>query len=292
MVGMIRVKSLEIHVSYHCNLSCRGCSHMTPLEKEKYIDEFDIYNTLKILSKYLHCEVIRLLGGEPALNRNLASIAKNIKEINIADKVAIATNGIFIDKIQEDVLKNVDMFEISLYHYSERLTNKIIDWAKNAKEKYNIKTYIYKYKYFRESVSFLENKDTNLIKKIYDTCIVAHDWQCFNVFEGYFFKCPQAMAISRNIENNFMDINGVKIMDDPNLEERLYEYINDNKPLKACSYCLGTVGKFIELAQIPRDKYKELASNEIRELVDYEFLEKNLHKSTGDMLTVEKVIEI
>ena len=38
---MITVKSLEIHVSYHCNLSCKGCSHMTPLEKEKYIDEFD-----------------------------------------------------------------------------------------------------------------------------------------------------------------------------------------------------------------------------------------------------------
>lgn len=289
---MITVKSLEIHVSYHCNLSCKGCSHMTPLEKEKFIDESDIYDTLKILSKYLHCEVIRLIGGEPTLNRNLSSIAKNIKEINIADKIAIATNGIFIDKIQEDVLKNVDIFEISNYHYSEHLTNKIINWAKDVKEKYNIKTYIYMYKYFRESISYLKNKDTDLIKKIYDTCIVSHDWQCFNVFEGYFFKCPQAMAISRNIENNFMDINGIKIEDNSNLEEKLYEYINDDKPLKACSYCLGTVGKYIELAQIPRDKYKDLASNEIRELVDYEFLDKNLDKSTGDMLTVEKVIEI
>lgn len=289
---MITVKSLEIHVSYHCNLSCKGCSHMTPLEKEKYIDEFDIYDTLKILSKYLHCEVIRLIGGEPTLNHNLSSIAKNIKKINIADKIAIATNGIFIDKIQEDVLKNVDIFEISNYHYSEHLTNKIINWAKNVKEKYNIKTYIYMYKYFRESISYLKNEDTDLIKKIYDTCIVSHDWQCFNVFEGYFFKCPQAIAISRNIENNYMDTNGIKIEDDSNLEDRLYEYINDDKPLKACSYCLGTVGKFIELTQISRDKYKDLASGEIKELVDYEFLEKNLEKSTGDMFTVEKVIEI
>lgn len=86
---MIAVKSLEIHVSYHCNLSCKGCSHMTPLEKEKFIDENDIYDKLKILSKCLHCEVIRLIGGEPTLNKNLADIAKNIKKINIADKIAM-----------------------------------------------------------------------------------------------------------------------------------------------------------------------------------------------------------
>lgn len=289
---MIAVKSLEIHVSYHCNLSCKGCSHMTPLEKEKFIDENDIYDKLKILSKCLHCEVIRLIGGEPTLNKNLADIAKNIKKINIADKIAIATNGIFIDRLNDKVLKNIDVFEISNYHYSDYLTNKIINWAKLAKEKYNIKTYIYMYKNFRESISFKENNNKDLVKKIYDTCIVSHDWQCFNVFEGYFFKCPQAMAISRNIENNSMNINGIKIEDSDDLEKELINYINSTEPLKACSHCLGTVGKYIELKQIPKNKYKDLSNNSIDEMIDYDFLEKNLEKSTGDMFTVENVIEI
>ena len=289
---MLTVKSLEIHVSYHCNLSCKGCSHMTPLEKEKFIDEDDIYDNLKILSKRLHCEVIRLIGGEPTLNKNLAEIAKNIKKIKIADKIAIATNGIFIDRLDNEVLKNVDVFEISNYHYSEHLTNKIINWAKDAKEKYNIKTYIYMYKNFRESISYQKNNNRDLVKKIYNTCIVSHDWQCFNVFEGYFFKCPQAMAISRNIRNNPMDINGIKIEDSGNLEIELLKYINSDEPLKACSNCLGSVGKYIELAQIPRNKYQELSNNSISEMVDYDFLEKNLNKNTGDMFTVENVIEI
>lgn len=289
---MIAVKSLEIHVSYHCNLSCKGCSHMTPLEKEKFIDEKDIYDTLKILSMYLHCDVIRLIGGEPTLNKNLADIAKNIKKINIADKIAIATNGIFIDRLNEEVLENIDVFEISNYHYSDNLTNKIINWAKKAKEKYNIKTYIYMYKNFRESISFQENNSTDLVKNIYDTCIVSHDWQCFNVFEGYFFKCPQAMAISRNIKNNPMNINGIKIENSNNLDMELLNYINSTEPLKACTHCLGTVGKYIELDQIPKNKYKELSNNSIEEMVDYDFLEKNLDESTGDMLTVENVIEI
>src|SRR5574344_936699 len=289
---MIAVKSLEIHVSYHCNLSCKGCSHMTPLQKEKFIDEKDIYDTLKILSMYLHCDVIILIGGEPTLNKNLADIAKNIKKINIADKIAIATNGIFIDRLNEEMLENIDVFEISNYHYSDNLTNKIINWAKKAKEKYNIKTYIYMYKNFRESISFQENNSTDLVKNIYDTCIVSHDWQCFNVFEGYFFKCPQAMAISRNIKNNPMNINGIKIENSNNLEMELLNYINSTEPLKACTHCLGTVGKYIELDQIPKNKYEELSNNSIEEMVDYDFLEKNLDESTGDMLTVENVIEI
>lgn len=289
---MIKIESLEIHVSYHCNLSCKGCSHMTPLEKEKFIDELKTYETLKVLSKYVHCNVIRLIGGEPTLNNNLANIAKNIKKINIADKVAIATNGIFIDKIKDNILENIDVMEISNYHYSDYFTNKIINWAKEAKEKYNIKSYIYMYKYFRESISYKENKNKDLIQKIYDTCIVSHDWQCFNVFEGYLFKCPQAMAISRNINDNYMNINGIKIEDNDNLENALNEYINNKLPLKACSHCLGTVGKYIELSQIPRDKFKDSSNGEIESLVDYEFLEKNLKEHVGDMLTVERVIEI
>ena len=56
------------------------------------------------------------------------------------------------------------------------------------------------------------------------------------MFLKAFFKYPQSMAISRNIENNYMNINGIKIEDNFNLEDRLYEYIKDNNPLTTCSY--------------------------------------------------------
>lgn len=289
---MIKVESLEIHVSYHCNLSCKGCSHMTPLESKQFINEREIFKTLRTLSKYVHCNIIRLIGGEPILNNNLASIAKEIKDINIADNIAIATNGIFIDKIKDCILENVDMIEISNYNYSDCLTNKIVNWANKAKEKYNIKTYIYMYKYFRESVSYKENKNFELVKKIYKTCIISQKWQCFNVFEGYFFKCPQAMAISKNIRGNNFNINGIKIENNPNLEKKLNKYIISDEPLKACNYCLGTVGKCVKLKQIPREKYIEYASGNIEHLVDYNFLNKCLKENIADMYTVDSVIEI
>lgn len=44
---MITVESLEIHVSNHCNLSCRGCSHILPLEKTKFLNEENSVKKIK-----------------------------------------------------------------------------------------------------------------------------------------------------------------------------------------------------------------------------------------------------
>ena len=104
---MITVESLEIHVSNHCNLSCRGCSNISPLEKKEFLNEENMYLVLKKLSSVLHCKVIRLLGGEPTLNSNLENIVSKIKEIGISDEISIPTNGILISKLSENILNNI-----------------------------------------------------------------------------------------------------------------------------------------------------------------------------------------
>ena len=105
----IEVESLEIHVSNHCNRSCKGCSHLSPLESVFFIDLDEISKTLKILSKYLHCDVIRLLGGEPTLNDSLLEIVEKVKKIGISNKISIPTNGTILNKISEDIINNIDI---------------------------------------------------------------------------------------------------------------------------------------------------------------------------------------
>ncbi|UKI26776.1 MAG: hypothetical protein L6V91_08560 [Bacilli bacterium] len=65
---MITVESLEIHVSNHCNLSCRGCSHISPLEKkriflneEKYVFGFKKIKFCFYIVRLLDC----LEGSQP-----------------------------------------------------------------------------------------------------------------------------------------------------------------------------------------------------------------------------------
>lgn len=288
---MIKVESLEIHVSNHCNLSCKGCSHISPLEKKKFIDQEEMIETLKILRKVLHCDTIRLLGGEPTLNPNLEAIVNEISKLHIADHISIATNGVFLDRINDSILRKIDIVEISNYNYSDNITSKMVEWATRAKNKYNVKTYIYMYKYFREPISYIRNDNEIMVNNIYKTCIVSQKWQCFNVYERYFFKCPQAMAISKNIDNCDFEKNGIKIVDDKNLENTLLSYIDSLIPLQACKYCLGTVGKRFEIRQSSKEEYIKETTKTCDELLDKEFLEECLTHDVGNMMTVEKVLE-
>lgn len=286
---MIIVESLEIHVSNHCNLSCRGCSHISPLEKKEFLNEETMYMVLKKLSSVLHCKVIRLLGGEPTLNNNLENIVRKIKEIGISDEISIPTNGILITKLSENILNNIDIVEISNYNYSERFSKTLVEWAEKNKDK--VTTYIYLYDYFREPFSYKENNNKQLVDDIYKTCIISQKWQCFNVYGEYFYKCPQSLAICKNIQKCNFDKNGVKILENSNLEKELSEYINSKEPLQACNYCLGTVGKKFSIMQISKEQYKKEAEKTIDEMLDKDFLEQSLKEEVGDMFTVGKVLK-
>lgn len=289
---MITVESLELHVSNHCNLSCRGCSHLTPLESPCFINLDETIKSLNLLKKHLHCKVIRLLGGEPTLNPLLSQVVKEVKSTHIADKISLPTNGLLLHKITDDILKNIDMIEISNYNYAPKKQESIINWAKEIKEKYNIKIIIYMYKYFREPYSTQKNNDLKLTQKIYDTCIVANKWQCFNIYENYIFKCPEAMALSKNLKDESFDKNGLKIQDSIDFEAQLNKYLFDKNHLSACQYCLGTTGNLFPIEQVHKEKYKELASRPIYDLLDQSFLTECLNNDVGDMRTVIETIEI
>ena len=39
--GTITNDACEINVVHHCNLSCRGCTHLSPLWHKQFIEEFE-----------------------------------------------------------------------------------------------------------------------------------------------------------------------------------------------------------------------------------------------------------
>lgn len=289
---MIVVESLELHVSNHCNLHCRGCSHLSPLESPSFIDLNKTIKSLNLLKRHLHCKTIRLLGGEPTLNPILAKVVEEIKKIGIADEISLPTNGILLERITDDILKNLNIIEISNYNYSPKKQEKIIEWVKSIKSKYNIRVIIYMYKYFREPYSTKKNLNMEQVKKIYESCIVANKWQCFNVYEDYIFKCPEALALSKHIKNETFEKNGLRITEESDFEENLKKYLFNKDNLSSCQYCLGTVGRLFNIEQVSVEKYKKLSERPITELIDNSFLELCLNEDIGDLNTVKDVIEI
>ncbi|MDR0723938.1 MAG: 4Fe-4S cluster-binding domain-containing protein, partial [Endomicrobium sp.] len=73
-----KVLRFEIHVTDHCNLNCKSCSHFSPLAQERYLDLNQFQNDCKRLALLTNgkLEDIIFLGGEPLLHPNLGDIFK------------------------------------------------------------------------------------------------------------------------------------------------------------------------------------------------------------------------
>lgn len=268
----VNIESLELSISYHCNISCKGCSHCSPLFKEEYFDIYKEIESLKILSKYLNIKIIKLIGGEPLLNKDIDKIIQILKNESIGDKIYVATNGLLLNKMSEYFWKNIDGLEVSVY--KPGFESVIENLIKNKFYRKNQQAYIYCYDKFRYPFVKSEIINKELVKHIYKNCLFARDWQCFNYNKGYFFKCPQSWVIAEKFQLlNFDDV-GVKIEDTDKCAQLLYNYINSENPIKSCNYCLGCVGKLFSIQQVNRNNFINCIPDKIDNFIDMEFLNK------------------
>jgi GTP 3',8-cyclase len=269
----IHSQSCELNVVYHCNLSCRACSHLSPQMKKSLVAPEEVYNDFSILAKYYRPEHVRLLGGEPLLHPALVEIVDAVRRSNISDRIRVITNGILLWKMPDLFWQGVDEIHISAYPGYEPSDEKEERYRRQAIE-HNVDLKILYFDSFRESYSELGTTDRNLIKRLYSTCQIAHVWQCHNVSDGYFYKCPQSLCIPRALKDiplaKTAD-DGIKITDSGTFLSELQRYLESKEPLHACQYCLGSAGKLFPHEQEPRHIARAARSTE--ELVDIEFLE-------------------
>src|SRR5438445_11788990 len=63
--GRIITEALEIPVTHHCNLTCRSCSHLSPVSHKTSVDPDELTRDLSVLSRYYQPLNDRLLGDYP-----------------------------------------------------------------------------------------------------------------------------------------------------------------------------------------------------------------------------------
>lgn len=111
--GITHIRMLYLQLLYRCNFSCKHCFHgdllasrdaFTPAQATAMIDHFQATYFL---------EAVTLLGGEPLLYPNLASVALHAKSRGLA--VEICTNGHpgFRERLRQ-VAPYLDKFRVSL----------------------------------------------------------------------------------------------------------------------------------------------------------------------------------
>ena len=225
---------LEYHIADHCNLNCAGCSHFSSLCKEESFSEYmTVEKDFQQLKKFVnHIEWIRILGGEPFLNRDWKEYIVLTKKYYPYAKISIVTNGIKISMLQEEdieFIKQQDIeINISLY---KPLWNQIDNLVSELKKK-EVRYQVMGDPIFTFNSTFdLESKDNFIWKR------TRCDSPCNNIYKGKMTPCPQMMYVE--IFNKYFkkDLPEEKPVDlySINSFEELKKALE--KPMDLCQYC-------------------------------------------------------
>ena len=106
---------LEVHLTDHCNLNCRGCSHFCPLADKIFADIEQYDRDVKQLSQLMaNIKVIRLLGGEPLLHPDVSKFFEVTRTWFPKAKIYLVTNGILLSSMQESFWESCRRHSISI----------------------------------------------------------------------------------------------------------------------------------------------------------------------------------
>jgi radical SAM protein with 4Fe4S-binding SPASM domain len=111
--------TIQCEISQYCNLKCNYCIQSFVVKKEKVMMDFSVFQSL--------CQQIKEFGeplkqfnfagwGEPLINPRLPRMISLVKEMGIANNVAVVTNGLLLDMSwTESLVKSgLDHLRISL----------------------------------------------------------------------------------------------------------------------------------------------------------------------------------
>ena len=102
--GKTILEKIDIHLTDHCNLNCRSCTHFSPLAEEFYLSLEGFETDLTRLSQLTNGQIgqIFMLGGEPLLHPELIKFFPIARRLFPETKLIIITNGILLPQQTDD----------------------------------------------------------------------------------------------------------------------------------------------------------------------------------------------
>lgn len=206
---MIPIRNLEIHVAHSCNLFCSQCTHYSNFSHKGVLTVEQANYEMGLWSYRINPAMFSLLGGEPAINRELGKIVR-IARSHWKNKIQLVSNG-FLLKNHPDlpkILRDTDCnLEISVHHNSEQYQEKfkpveemLLTWH----EQYGINLNIRKSvdRWTRTYLDGPKPYNDNQPRKSWEICRAK--W-CPQIHEGKIWKCPQTAYLKMFLDKLKID---------------------------------------------------------------------------------------
>jgi organic radical activating enzyme len=273
--GRILTEALEINAVWHCNISCKSCSHGSPeMPRDRFADPAKVANDLRTLSAWMRVEHVRVLGGEPLLHPDIEGLLAAVRTAGITDTVRVLTNGLRLHRQTATFWRAVDELHVSVYPNTSRLIDTYRELILRRAAQAGTRVIFKFFDHFR--VSFRpDDDDDELTQLIYATCQIGNRWRCLTVEDGMLYRCPQSVLLAQDSKAGRTS-DGIRINDVQGTSE-LHAWITRPTPLLSCSSCTGSVG-----LRHPHQMRRPVTEFSGPDLVDREYLERLLADPDAD----------
>lgn len=227
----------EYHISWHCNLNCKGCAHYSNLIMEPKFANYDIYKKdLERLHELLgNVKSIRLMGGEPFLNPELPKFIELTRYVFPISDLRIVSNGLLIPTCDDNILKVMRDNDVRLDISQYPPTSKILDKIEAKVKPFNIPIYLGEY-----VDTFHANSDGRRENDMVAEWKACDARTCHFLSEGQIAAC--AAPIVTTLMKDSIEFHGkvveediVDLYDSKLTGEELVRRVNS--PIPFCKYC-------------------------------------------------------
>ena len=239
------VHYVEFVLTTYCSLRCKNCSALMPLygkdEKRKHLDASQILSSMeRLLSAVDSVHLMRLLGGEPLLYPELATVLEYVARQDKIKRAGIVTNGTMLirdERVLKILQENPKLFVyISDYGVHSR---HLQDLTRQLDE-YHIKHITFPMGRTWVDYGGFEKRDKTEEELVEQFRLCTHN--CTSVLAGKWYQCPRCshatnLGLIPDPPEEYIDLNDTQIPR-RKLRRRIRKFLFGYIPyVEGCRYC-------------------------------------------------------
>lgn len=236
------IRNIDLEITEKCSLKCKDCFNCMQYYKRPQDIPLDIIKkSLDILTNYVDfIKEIRILGGEPFMNKNLKEITAYVCAKNNVERVVIYTNATILpQKDQLEIFQHEKVsFYISDYGIEERQK---LDQLEKLLTEYRVPYKVHKLDFWYKPGKIFDNhRSAEELKSAYRFC-----WgrDCITLLDGKLFQCEFAANANRLRAIPDFKADYVDLFELDNLRNRLVQFLYRTTAMDSCKWCNLTVEK-------------------------------------------------
>ena len=228
------LRSVDIVITERCTLKCRDCSNlMQYYEKPVNIDINEVLKDFQTLTSNIdHVYEVRLIGGEPFMNKYIYDIIEKLIDSPVISRLVIFSNAMVPFRIERlgSLLHSKVVLSLTNYGGLARHTMNNVDLL----DKMGIPYRLHPPENWTDSgVIYDFNRSLEDNESLFDNCCGKN---LLTVSKGKLYRCPFAANADRLGAIPFDSSNSVELSSG---SDSIRKYTRELRSLPACNFCKG-----------------------------------------------------